>query len=94
MKFIANPAVTIYCSLQLQRCIVIHQSNKVMVEGNIAFGHQGHCFMLEDGVEVGNVFNENLGTDGWRLSCSESIMGDKDDFEASTFWISNALNTL
>ncbi len=86
--------LTINCSLQLQRCIVIHQSHNVTVEGNIAFGHLGHCFMLEDGVEEGNVFKENLGTDGWRLSCAEGIMGEKDDFEASTFWISNARNEL
>ena len=75
-----------------QRCVVIHQSDNVTIEENVAFGHRGHCFMLEDGVEEGNVFRKNLGTDGWRHSCVDFFLGHKRDKRASTFWISNANN--
>ena len=50
--------------------------------------------MTEDGVETGNMFKANLGADGQRLSCVEDIMGNKDDKQASTYWISNQNNQL
>ena len=75
-----------------QRCVVIHQTNNVNIEENVAFGHRGHCFMLEDKVETGNMFRANLGTDGWRHSCLEDVLADKLDMRASTFWISNPNN--
>eukprot|EP00559_Dactyliosolen_fragilissimus_P007792 CAMPEP_0184861662 /NCGR_PEP_ID=MMETSP0580-20130426/6290_1 /TAXON_ID=1118495 /ORGANISM="Dactyliosolen fragilissimus" /LENGTH=1463 /DNA_ID=CAMNT_0027359231 /DNA_START=285 /DNA_END=4674 /DNA_ORIENTATION=- len=75
-----------------QRCVVVHRSNNVIVEENVAFGHKGHCFMTEDRVETGNVFRKNLGADGQSLTCVENILGDKGDNQASTYWISNPKN--
>jgi len=43
------------------RCVVIEDTNGVLVEGNVAFGNKGHCFVVETGTEVGNVFKSNLG---------------------------------
>jgi len=77
-----------------QRCVVIHQSNNVTIEGNVAFGHKGHCFMTEDRVETGNIFRGNLGADGQKLSCQEDRLGKKGDNQASTYWISNPLNQM
>lgn len=77
-----------------QRCVVIHQSNNINVEENVAFGHKGHCFMTEDKVETGNIFRGNLGADGQRLSCVENLLGNKGDNQASTYWISNPNNQL
>ena len=31
-----------------------------MIEENIAFNTAGHCFITEDGMETGNVFQRNL----------------------------------
>lgn len=77
-----------------QRCVVIHRSHNVTVEENVSFGHKGHCYMTEDGVETGNMFRGNLGADGQRLSCVEFLLGNKDDKQASTYWISNQNNQL
>lgn len=77
-----------------QRCVVIHRSDNVNIEENVAFGHKGHCFMTEDRVETGNVFRRNLGADGQRLSCQEHALKNKGDHQASTYWISNQKNKL
>jgi len=44
-----------------QRCIVIHGTNNAVLADNVAYNVQGHCYMTEDGSEVGNVFKRNLG---------------------------------
>jgi hypothetical protein len=44
-----------------QRCIVVHGTDKLLVQENVAFDTKGHCFMLEDGIETGNKFIRNLG---------------------------------
>jgi hypothetical protein len=33
----------------------------MVVEGNVAFDNKGHCFVVESGMETGNVFRSNLG---------------------------------
>ena len=43
-----------------QRCLVIHNSNGITVSNNVAFNTYGHCFFLEDGPEMFNVFDHNL----------------------------------
>jgi hypothetical protein len=73
----------------LQRCIVIHGSNSVQVNKNIAYDTFGHCFMLEDGIEIHNTFYRNLGALTKKPNnCEET------DFNPSTFWISNPTNTI
>lgn len=45
-----------------QRCIVVHGTNFVMVENNVAYDTRGHCFIAaEDGYETDNTFKDNLG---------------------------------
>lgn len=44
-----------------QRCVVIHGTMNLRIERNVAYSTKGHCFLLEDGVESGNVFLYNLG---------------------------------
>lgn len=73
-----------------QRCVVIHGTNNVLVEDNVAFQTAGHCFMTEDGIETGNIFARNLGAE---TGVAAAILpnGSTDDKPAS-FWISNPTN--
>ncbi len=43
------------------RCVTVHGTNNVRVENNVTFNTVGHCFFLEDAVETGNQFIQNLG---------------------------------
>ncbi len=43
------------------RCVTVHGTNNLRVENNVTFNNVGHCFFLEDGIETGNVFANNLG---------------------------------
>jgi cell migration-inducing and hyaluronan-binding protein len=43
------------------RCVTVHGTNNVRVENNVAYNNVGHCYFLEDGVEHGNQFVNNLG---------------------------------
>ncbi len=43
------------------RCVTVHGTNDLLVEGNVTFNTVGHCFFLEDGIETGNQFVRNLG---------------------------------
>lgn len=45
------------------RCVSLRQVTGAQVEGNVAFGAYGHCFMTEDGAETGNAFTGNLAAD-------------------------------
>jgi len=72
----------------LQRCIVVHRSNNVLVENNVAYNTFGHCFITEDGVETNNIFKDNLGakTKKQRLGIGTS------DSRPATFWVTNTKN--
>ena len=78
-----------------QRCIVVHATNNLQLHANVAFDTKGHCFMLEDGIETGNIFTENLGA---MTAVPEVIIpastanGRETDFMPSTFWITNPSN--
>jgi cell migration-inducing and hyaluronan-binding protein len=43
------------------RCVTVHGTNNVRVENNVAYNNVGHCYFLEDGVEHGNQYLNNLG---------------------------------
>src|SRR4026209_131735 len=43
------------------RCVTVHGTNNVWVENNVAYNNVGHCYFLEDGVEHGNQYVNNLG---------------------------------
>lgn len=42
------------------RCAVIHRTHNAVVTRNVAFDVYGHCYYIEDGVEVGNELSFNL----------------------------------
>ncbi len=43
-----------------QRCLVLHGTWNLLMEQNGAYDNYGHCFFMEDGMEFGNVFRNNL----------------------------------
>jgi hypothetical protein len=42
------------------RCAVVHRTDNAIVSRNVAFDVWGHCYYLEDGVELGNEVSFNL----------------------------------
>lgn len=44
-----------------QRCITIHRTSYTMVENNVCYNFKGHGFFLEEGSEINNTLNGNLG---------------------------------
>ncbi|WP_218081586.1 G8 domain-containing protein [Anthocerotibacter panamensis] len=70
------------------RCVTIHGTNNALVQGNVAYSANGHCYFLEDANETGNTFDGNLG-----LLTKRSVAPiiESDQF-AATYWISNPNN--
>lgn len=72
------------------RCLTIHGTNWLSVVGNVAYNTVGHCYFLEDGSEMGNTLENNLG-----LSTSPPLKGMEiipSDQTPATFWITNPYN--
>ncbi len=74
------------------RCMTIHGTNGVTLEGNVCYDHAGHGFFLEDGVEHSNVLARNLGM-RTRVPAPASRLLPSDERPA-TFWITNPDNDL
>ncbi|KYQ92567.1 hypothetical protein DLAC_06555 [Tieghemostelium lacteum] len=88
------------------RCYTIHGSNNVTVSRNVAFNATGHCYYLEDGVEVDNTISYNLAayvhvigtpaagyTQYGQDFVQSSSLAQPADSTASGFYITNAWNT-
>lgn len=73
-----------------QRCVVVHATDRLKIEDNVSFDTLGHCYMLEIGVEVDNVFRHNLGAATGRPN---RILAQQTDFLPSTFWITHPTNS-
>jgi cell migration-inducing and hyaluronan-binding protein len=70
------------------RCVTIHGTNQLRVQGNVCFEHVGHGYFLEDGAETDNVITGNLG-----LGTKEIEKGLlPTDEDPATFWITNPDN--
>ena len=81
--------------LSNQRCIVVHRSHNLLVDGNVAYSTVGHCFMTENGNEKGNVFSSNLGDltrNAATVIPDNGTNGKETDDDASTFWLTNPSN--
>jgi hypothetical protein len=76
------------------RWITIHGAQYLVVRDCVGFQSVGHGFFLEDGTEVYNVLDRNLGVqafDGRRLP--QQVLGF-DDNEGAAFWWANGRNTI
>jgi hypothetical protein len=79
-----------------QRCVVVHGTNKLRIEENVAFDTKGHCYMTEDGIETGNEFLYNLGAQigiPAKIIPNEGPNGNETDGAPAIFWITNPTNT-
>lgn len=79
-----------------QRGLVVHQTDNLLVEGNTIYDTMSHSYFIEDGVETGNRFVDNLAmlprstTEEFRIDNPDNGMRK---FErASGFWITNQAN--
>jgi hypothetical protein len=75
-----------------QRCIVVHGTHNLTISNNVAHETFGHCYMLEDGGELDNVFIRNLGA-STRAATRLVRPFESDRSDPSTFWCSNPMNT-
>ena len=79
-----------------QRCIVVHGTNDLLVENNVAYDTKGHCFIVEDGIETGNKFIRNLGAQTGipkKIIPDTGTNGEETDDRPATFWITNPTNS-
>ena len=72
------------------RCIVVHGTHQLRVQGNVCYDHVGHGIFLEDGIETDNVITNNLGLG--TLSVENGLLPS--DRRAATFWITNPDNVV
>lgn len=79
-----------------QRAIVVHGTNKLLVEGNVVFNTKGHAIILEDGIETDNIFYRNLGAATGVVDVlipDNGFNGKETDDRPATYWITNPMNT-
>ena len=78
-----------------QRCVVVHGTNKLRIEENVAYDTKGHCYMTEDGMEMNNQFIRNLGAQTGipaKIIPNTGSNGDESDGAPATFWITAPTN--
>lgn len=69
------------------RFITVHSTNGVTLRGNVGYNAIGHGFFVEDGDEVDNVYDGNLGI----LTMPGKLLPS--DAYAAVFWTQNPANT-
>ena len=77
-----------------QRCVVVHDTNGVIVKNNICFDVIGHQYFLEDSPEMGNEFIGNLGIRPIPVPNGDPRQIILSDHDVSVFWITNPNNTV
>lgn len=70
------------------RCVTIHGTNGLKIQGNVCYEHLGHGFFLEDGAETDNVITGNLGLGTKKVE--NGLLPT--DSSPATFWITNPDN--
>mmetsp|Transcript_21116 Transcript_21116/g.30168 ORF Transcript_21116/g.30168 Transcript_21116/m.30168 type:complete len:1724 (+) Transcript_21116:152-5323(+) len=72
-----------------QRCIVLQATNGITVKDNVAFNTAGHCYALQEGSEVNNIFEGNFGA---RTKAAKLVIFGETDNYPATFLITNPNN--
>lgn len=82
-----------------QRCVTVHDTNRVVVENNVCYDHLGHGYFLENGSEIENHFVHNLGLLGKRPPLGRELLFSENQTTRilaydppATFWIANPNN--
>ncbi|KAM9952753.1 hypothetical protein ACTFIR_007808 [Dictyostelium discoideum] len=89
------------------RCYTIHGTNNLTLTRNVAFDVNGHCYYLEDGVEMDNTLSYNLaafvhtigepaagGAQTGETYYENENLTQPADSAAGGFYITNAYNTI
>ena len=81
------------------RAVTIHSTNGTTVERNVAYDNLGHAFFFEDGNEINNVMQYNLGLVTRRPSAEDALLPSDIDNQRNmsgpaTFWITHPLNKI
>lgn len=81
------------------RAVTIHGTNNTLVEGNVAFDNLGHAYFFEDGNEINNVMQYNLGLVTRRPSEADALLPSDVDLSRNmsgpaTFWITHPHNKI
>lgn len=81
------------------RAITVHSTNGTVVEWNVAYNNLGHAYFFEDGNEINNVMQYNLGLVTKRPDAIDALLpSDIDDHRnmsgPSTFWITHPNNRI
>jgi hypothetical protein len=73
----------------IQRGIVVHGTDGVTVENNVAYNTRGHSYVVEDGTERDNVLRGNLGirTLAFTSKAADPALAEQNDDQAATFWM-------
>ncbi len=75
------------------RCVTIHGSNGVKVQNNVTYNIPGHCFFLEDGAEIDNIIENNLGIAVERPADGKALLPTDKNFPGpAVYWISHPRN--
>ena len=72
------------------RCVNIHGTSSILVSENVAYETKGHCYALQDGGEVNNIFEHNI---GFVTRNSLTVAPGETDINAATFYITNPSNS-
>ncbi|CAM4971603.1 unnamed protein product [Rotaria socialis] len=75
--------------LSFNRAINIEASNYITIESNVLYNIMGEAMSLEDGVEIGNVFRNNLVV---FVRSSSSLLNE--EMTPAAFWLTNPNNTV
>ncbi len=75
------------------RWITIHGTQYLVVRDCIGYGSTGHGFFLEDGTEVYNVLDRNLGVQARRGSRLPGQVLPFDNNQGAAFWWASSLNS-
>ena len=73
------------------RFLSVHGTHNVHLGSNVGYDTIGHGYYLEDGIERGNVIEDNLGL---MVRNAADGLPTQSDKQAAVFWISNPDNTV
>jgi hypothetical protein len=78
----------------IQRGIVVHGTDGVTVENNVAYNTRGHSYVVENGTERDNVLRGNLGirTLAFTSKAVDAALAAQNDDQAATFWMKTGDN--
>lgn len=74
------------------RCLVIHGTNKLLVDNNVMYNSTGHCVYFEEGSETGNIVRNNVVAYVKALKDAARLIPTDD--RPAAFWVTRPSNHL